>query len=147
MCEYPYESPQDCPTDCGYAGYCGDGVCQRNLGERRNNCPEDCAGQCGDGSCGMDENYDSCPIDCGLALCGDGVCQRDQGESRGSCPEDCARNRCGDGMCSYLEDPYSCPEDCYYEEELLTTTGVPTRSRLGQPDSVSPGVINGAESN
>ena len=56
---------------------CGDGVCQRDIGESPQTCPLDC-GQlyyCGDGICSAGESPDTCAADCGgpVTTCSDGT--------------------------------------------------------------------------
>jgi len=49
---------------------CGDGVCESDVGETADNCPEDC-----------EQIFQW--------ICGDGVCDTDAGENVDNCPEDC----------------------------------------------------------
>jgi hypothetical protein len=80
---------EQCAEDCGsggLGGYCGDGTCGP-YDENALNCPDDC-GYCGDGVCGNDEQ---CAEDCGSGglggYCGDGTCDVD--EDADTCPVDC----------------------------------------------------------
>ncbi|MBD89790.1 MAG: hypothetical protein CL940_05605, partial [Deltaproteobacteria bacterium] len=91
-------------------GNCGDLFC--SLDEDCQTCPVDCGeceGVCGDGNCDSGEET-SCPQDCvGGGACGDGVC--DLGEQL-TCPQDCeGQGGCGDGVCD-LGEQLTCPEDC-----------------------------------
>jgi len=56
--------------------------------------------KCGDGTCGVDEDCDTCPDDCG--------CETDE-----YCSENgiCRKNVCGDGRCGEKEK-VSCCQDC-----------------------------------
>ena len=56
-----------------------------------------------------DEDYNSCPIDCGQ--CGNGICQTELGESYYSCPADCPQV-CGNGVCEPGETYEVCAVDC-----------------------------------
>lgn len=104
------ESITSCPADCLGAVPCGDGKCERELGEGGDACPEDCE-RCGDLYCEGSESTLRCPGDCPVvAPCGDGRCERALKESGISCAADCLR--CGDGACEYPEDQTRCPIDC-----------------------------------
>lgn len=89
---------------------CGNGIC--GIGEDFCQCALDCVNAtCGDGLCCADKNEDTCtcPQDCGFA-CGDGCCVLD--ENFCTCEVDCSR-RCGDGCCSAPSEKIdNCPEDC-----------------------------------
>jgi len=97
---------------------------------------------CGDGICGLPENYKTCPQDCPSgsydAYCDgilDGMCDWDcvdenhpekdpdcplcgnknceEGESYLTCPEDCEKPElCGNGICEADENYETCPQDC-----------------------------------
>lgn len=41
VCEFAEDSTT-CPSDCGPAGFCGDGTCDAGLGENPGTCPADC---------------------------------------------------------------------------------------------------------
>jgi hypothetical protein len=121
--------PAPSPDDTVYR--CGNGVCQRELGEDCNTCRFDCPrcpepevrAVCGDGICSTGEDCARCMEDCGEcrqhSTCGDGacfpteVCQVDR-----PCVDDCLCNTqtpiysCGDGQCSYPETEQNCPLDC-----------------------------------
>ncbi len=84
ICDSNCESPQTCPSDCGY---CGNGSCSQF--ESRTTCPQDC-GYCGDHVCNGGETAWSCPTDCDW--CGNGICT--SGEI-GWCTLDCG----GGGGC------------------------------------------------
>lgn len=105
---------------CGFcpAASCGDGVCEDTL-EGCGTCPADCGfcADCGDGTCGNDENCFTCNADCGECsgpLCGDLVCKT-PGEDCLSCQADCGECTgaiCGDGTCELNEQCQNCPGDC-----------------------------------
>jgi len=108
----------DCPTNyacqnyvCVQQAVCGNKICES--GENVNNCPQDCAGTCGDGICNpYYESRNNCPQDCGQVqpVCGNNVCE--SGENVNNCPKDCA-GTCGDGVCNpYYENQNNCPQDC-----------------------------------
>jgi len=83
---------------------------------------------CGDGICGMPENYGTCPKDCPSGsydnFC-DGIkdgkcdpdCKEKYGESAIKMDPDCAEisneTICGDGKCNFPNENYeTCPKDC-----------------------------------
>jgi hypothetical protein len=95
------------PPNCGN-GSCGDD-------ENCLTCSVDCGlcAGCGDKSCSGDETCSSCPQDCGICdTCQDGYCRAP--ETCLTCAPDCGKcASCGDKTCdSKTEDCYSCPEDC-----------------------------------
>lgn len=57
------EVAKDCDTPPP-TEWCGNGFC--GVGEDYNNCPADCAAPewCGNGFCGIGEDYNNCPADC-----------------------------------------------------------------------------------
>ncbi|RLE30841.1 hypothetical protein DRJ54_01825 [Candidatus Acetothermia bacterium] len=73
---------------------------------------------CGDGVCGLPENYNTCPQDCPSGSW-DNYCD---GASDGICDPDCKYQEtpqkdpdcpfCGDNVCGEDENCESCPEDC-----------------------------------
>jgi hypothetical protein len=67
--------------------FCGDNVCQSQIGENAWTCRSDC-GFCGDGVCypANGEDAGSCYSDC---HCGDGFCDEGGGESPDTCSRDC----------------------------------------------------------
>ncbi len=86
---------------------CGNGTCE--VDENAQTCPSDCKAKCGDGYCTHDETVLTCPKDC-KAKCGDGYCTHD--ETSVTCPEDCSAE-CGDGYCDpKTETAANCPADC-----------------------------------
>ncbi len=102
------ETAQACLFDCGS---CGDGVC--GAGEKDAGCDADCAPFCGNGTCDTAESGDPgdvgfCPVDCGS--CGDGICGFID-FVLGCQSQDCPPT-CGDGACGEGETPFSCPKDC-----------------------------------
>jgi len=105
------EDVNNCPQDC--AGTCGDGICNPYY-ESRKNCPQDC-GQvqpvCGNNVCESDENVNNCPQDCS-GTCGDNICNP-YFENVYNCQRDCA-GTCGDNICNnyFGENPVNCPQDC-----------------------------------
>jgi cysteine-rich repeat protein len=131
LCEYPMETPQNCPADCGMivtcgnnscdyyetasncpqdcstGPFCGDGTC--DIGENNATCPQDC-GSCGDGVCALSENSGSCPADC-AATCGNLQCEPGLGETISVCPVDCGP-ACGNGVCDQGETVLGCIQDC-----------------------------------
>lgn len=64
--------------------------------------------ECGDGICGLKEDYSVCKTDC-IASCGDEVIQ--DNENWKNCRLDLMR-LCGDGKCDSWEHYRYCPEDC-----------------------------------
>lgn len=60
--------------------------------------------ECGDGICGLTEDYGNCELDC-LETCGDGIVQED--ETNNNCRVDIS-SKCGDGVC----DEWECYEFC-----------------------------------
>ena len=128
--ENAYNCPQDCRIiTCSGEGqmigtYPGGGICCAGLTpistvspDSRGVCPStpvvgsSICTRCGNGICGIGENYCNCPQDCPRNYCGDGICNA--GESCATCPQDCGTCvRCGDGRCSPSESCSSCPQDC-----------------------------------
>ena len=102
----------NCTGPC-FADTCGDGTCDRILGEASTTCPADCTftddftGSCGDGLCAASQNEDpaSCPTDCGQ--CGDFITSGDEecddGLGSRTCTDDCRLPRCGDGHLAAFE--------------------------------------------
>ncbi|MBN1325614.1 phage holin family protein [Candidatus Falkowbacteria bacterium] len=89
------------PTDEKPKAECGDGKCEKDVGENINSCPTDCKPKhfCGDGKCNKDEDKNSCPNDCyeetpspPKPVCDDGICQPQSGENYINC-SDCEDNR------------------------------------------------------
>ena len=129
-----------CGAECGEAA-CGDGLCDADLGEGCEACPDDCpcVAVCGDGACSGSETCGTCEADCGPCV---GECCVDNGspgcetpELQGCvcdldayCCEDtwddfcaetasaecgaCAEPACGDGECDDDEGCEACPDDC-----------------------------------
>ena len=101
------------PSECTYSpslegeyAYCGNEICEIDLGEHFANCSNDCASLCGDNRCDIDYNEpEVCPDDC----CGDEICSDENGENESICAEDCY---CGNGFCENVENAAFCPEDC-----------------------------------
>lgn len=113
----------DQPTDFG--AVCGNGICEEDKLETRENCPDDCT-VCGDAICQGNEDKENCPDDC--IICGDGVCDDAEYWPGGcSCTIDCII--CGDDFCdaSYGENSTGCPQDC--EDEVIQG---PTIDILGE---------------
>ncbi|MHC4066356.1 MAG: M12 family metallo-peptidase [Planctomycetota bacterium] len=103
------EDCDNCPNDCisGGGPGCGNGVCERSLGEDCLSCQQDCRGKqngkqsrrfcCGDGD---GEN----PVDCSDARCtSDGFACSDTPASSFCC---------GDDNCEGAEDSCNCQIDC-----------------------------------
>jgi hypothetical protein len=139
----PNENCQDCPKDCacGSGEYCsptmnactrrpcGDGKCDKGIGEDCNNCASDCGEcprkpACGDGRCDPDETTLNCPSDCKV-VCGNAICE--SGENCWNCPEDCKcgvgeycsseekrciKPVCGNQKCEIYESSSNCCVDC-----------------------------------
>jgi hypothetical protein len=111
------DTPPDLPPDPGTPDHCGNGFCEKELGEKASNCPADCC-ECGDCKCNLldcGEDVNTCPTDC--EGCGDKVIK--PGESPICCPLDACYtgegSGCGDGICmgpQCDEDPVKCPSDC-----------------------------------
>ena len=56
------ESEITCPTDCAFTITCGDGICNQLQGETVLNCPQDCGGGYTDSDGdGIDDTLDACP--------------------------------------------------------------------------------------
>jgi hypothetical protein len=70
--------------------------------------PESYSKECGDGVCGLKENYANCPSEC-AATCGDGIVQ--DNENWKNCRID-LRHSCGNRICESWEHYQYCPEDC-----------------------------------
>lgn len=70
-------------------------------------------GECGDGLCEGEEDYQSCPADCEPCN-NDGECDEADGETREGCPADCPVCD-GDGVCEVAlgETVANCAADCY----------------------------------
>ncbi len=95
------DNKSDCEdTDCHefLSCSCGNGICDANLTESCNNCPDDCSNcsdgsdgsdGCGDGKCSSDEDCETCAQDCG------------------PCNVNCSSCGCNCGEC----DLECCPED------------------------------------
>jgi hypothetical protein len=131
--------PQDCAIDCvdegGIPG--ADEECCPGLAVLNSNyipdggqcqgawCYEPVCASCGDGNCGIGENYCSCPDDCGDRTCvhaggmamDDGINDCCPGLSpvavpgTGGCQQYTCID-CGDGVCGPGETPENCPVDC-----------------------------------
>eukprot|EP01111_Echinosteliopsis_oligospora_P009294 TRINITY_DN2704_c0_g1_i5.p1 TRINITY_DN2704_c0_g1~~TRINITY_DN2704_c0_g1_i5.p1 ORF type:complete len:1075 (+),score=268.81 TRINITY_DN2704_c0_g1_i5:1053-4277(+) len=84
--------------------YCGDNICQMELGEDETTCAIDC-----------DSTQLLSDEDKSKMRCGDGTCQSVLGENCGTCSVDCGPvpcKVCGDGVCDANEDCSSCYTDC-----------------------------------
>lgn len=96
------------PTWCDPGPYCGDGICDLEDNEDRNNCSEDCGPplspepECGQFGCEQGEDCWTCPQDCGSC--------------EGPDPEDP-----DDGECPEEEDPWT--DDCLYLNESCEGDG------------------------
>lgn len=114
---------------------CGNDIC--DLGDTRDNCPEDCFQSCGNGVCqpAKDETPVTCPQDC--PGCGDTYCDEEAGEDSTSCPGDCGTctpqgcsGRCGtvgDG-CGSMIDCGTC--SCTPNKPTFTASA--TRVHVGE---------------
>jgi len=124
-------TPPPAPQPDGTVYRCGNGVCQRELGEDCNTCSFDCPrcpepevrARCGDRICSTGEDCANCMEDCGEcrqhSTCGDGACfPTEVCQIARPCVSDCLCNTqtpmysCGDGQCSYPETASNCPLDC-----------------------------------
>ena len=120
----PDETCSACTVDCGACpDPCGNGVCDKGLGEGCATCVKDCGvcpDPCGDGVCdgAKGETCQTCMKDCGGCPnpCGDGACNEPKGETCLTCEDDCGAcpNPCGDGACTGAdgETCSTCPADC-----------------------------------
>ena len=111
------ENHVNCPSDCN--GTCNyNGICE--FGEFYSVCP-DCPVYCGNMICDIQlgENAQSCPSDCGEPICGDSVCDTAKGENWQNCPTDCydLMARCGDKVCELAETKENCCVDCGCESK------------------------------
>jgi len=124
--ETPCTCPADCPNaadaceacecwnsggDCSCAADCVlTGDCCANACDLCGVCPE----VCGNGACGLGEDCDSCPLDCGLC-CGNDLCEPLLGEDSCSCPDDCpdAPDACSPCQCGGSGGGCSCAADCF----------------------------------
>ena len=139
------ENCQNCLKDCacGSGQYCsptlkactprpcGDGKCDKGIGEDCNTCPSDCGEclrtpVCGDARCDPEETPIACPQDCTLkVICGNGIC--DPAENCWDCPKDCKcavgeycsseekrclKPVCGNQKCEIYENSANCCVDC-----------------------------------
>jgi hypothetical protein len=89
-------------------------------------CWEPVCAACGDGVCGVGENYCSCPADCaeydclhenGMSMLADAstndCCEGlVPAEVPGTTCSQYTCIRCGDGQCGLFETPQNCPVDC-----------------------------------
>ena len=67
-------------------------------------------GDCGDGVCGLAENYSVCTQDC-IINCGNGIILPDDGKNWKNCRQDLL-SKCGNGVCNEWEAYRYCPQDC-----------------------------------
>jgi hypothetical protein len=105
-----------CQVDSFCCDQFWDDIC---VGEVQSVCGDpSCDGAlCGNGTCAVPEDCQSCPADCGSCpVCGDGKCAAaDFAEDCSSCPADCGICAvCGDGKCDPVEgeDCSTCAADC-----------------------------------
>jgi len=110
-------NPGLCSFDCKNCSKqmcinCTNNICERKLGENKQNCPQDCTDLCGNYVCEASENNNSCPSDCPISCDFDGACEG-SGENNGNC-SDCSGTNdiCGNGQCGGNENAQNCPEDC-----------------------------------
>jgi hypothetical protein len=137
------ENCADCPGDCacGVGQYCspnlktctqrpcGDGKCDKGIGEDCSTCSSDCGEcertpVCGDARCDPEETAIGCPFDC-KDICGNGICGPE--ENCWDCPQDCKcadgeycsseekrclKPVCGNQKCEIYENSASCCIDC-----------------------------------
>ena len=111
LCEGHWKCSENaCVPECG--GSCGNGRCEKRLGENKNNCAIDCNEDlyCGDGVCSDGERY-TCPEDCNEGpVCGNNICEMGEWDS---CPRDCQSQGCVSNR--ECRDP---------EKPICDTTGV-----------------------
>lgn len=115
-CEYPSENYFNCPQDCPSGSK--DGVCdERTDGKCDPDCEPgldpDCCNNNGVCESELGENYENCPEDC---HCGNNKCERNLGESHGNCPEDCPSGY-RDNFCDGKEDG-RCDPDCEEKDDI-----------------------------
>lgn len=121
-----FEEPIDMPDTSSYDNW--DDFCSDEANADACAMPEDlcadgwCESTCGDLICGVDEDAETCAVDCASyePTCGDLMC--DIGEDETSCPEDCGQENitsnegeqavCGDAFCDAGEDASTCAADC-----------------------------------
>lgn len=99
-CEGRWTCDTVCEPFCDYAT-CGNGTCERALGEDRASCPADCHDRC------------QWPTDCTWEKWTK-LCQGRHTCFLGSCQQTCDSNGCGNGVCDGLlgETQDSCFKDC-----------------------------------
>ena len=95
-------------ADCGDGNACTADICDPATGLCSNDPIAPC---CGNGTCELGENCNTCPSDCfsaSGAVCGNGICEVGDGENCVSCPADCNGKQtgkpsdrfcCGEGTC------------------------------------------------
>jgi len=121
-CDAACKQANDCCADfdkaCPQIAACGDGKCQKDLGESCQTCAPDCGtcpAVCGNGACEPGEDCKACAKDCGqCSTCGDGKCDPSAGESCKTCAGDCGvcPAVCGNGNCEAGESCKTCDKDC-----------------------------------
>jgi len=113
-----YEN-QNCyfQSESSVCANCGNGIC--GLGENYCNCIEDCSEliDCGDGICNITsgENSNNCLVDCypNDVCVQDGICNQSNGENLENCPIDCfTLDFCGNSICGLNETCSNCSADC-----------------------------------
>ncbi len=126
------------PKACtgGTGPVCGNGSCE--VGENTQTCPQDCGGGnnpvCGNGYCETGETAQSCPGDCGGGnepVCGNGACEN--GETADSCPQDCGQG-CGGKQCGFdgQGNPCgTCPDGFYCTWDGLCESDTPCEAECG----------------
>lgn len=124
-------NPDATPTSSG----CGNSTC--DVGEDADSCPQDCPDLCDDGYCSAAEDSSTCPEDCG-SFCGDGVCNG--GENGSNCADDC-------GACIAVGDGLGCNSSTPCCSGTGNCTGGKPSNRVYAPAAsvCGDGVVEGAE--
>ena len=93
---------------------CGDGICgvNENWGNCLKDCPKPVKPVCGDDICQSGEDSNNCLKDCPITgKCGDRICDAKEFAKPSLCPKDCTNN-CGNKICESGESCGNCESDC-----------------------------------
>ncbi|MBI5066511.1 hypothetical protein HZA97_09865 [Candidatus Woesearchaeota archaeon] len=165
VCEPLNEDVVRCPQDCKPKSYCGDYLCDVNVGENSQNCINDCV--CGDNVCDNSEDAITCPLDCKVASPSPIIFQPQQAcansggvwkQFRNTCADscnliyacaqvivddcDCGPNNCWDGSNCVSNPPVCGDGTCDFSETYIscpqdcTAKVVPPVSQLVCGDGV-----------